>query len=59
VDLDVLEQALAAWDVPGLQVVVVAGGEVLHAGALGARGVDDPAPLTAGTLFDHGSCGKA
>jgi CubicO group peptidase (beta-lactamase class C family) len=50
---------LDEWHVPGLQVTVVADGEVVHAGGLGVRGVDDPAPVARRTLFQHGSCGKA
>lgn len=58
-DLELLEQALPAWQVPGLQVAVVLRGEVLFVGGLGVRGIDDPTPVTAGSLFDHGSSGKA
>lgn len=52
-------EQLDRWHVPGLQLAVVRHGDVLFAGGLGVRGVDDPAPVTASTLFDHGSCGKA
>jgi len=45
--------------VPGMELAVVRGGEAVFAGGVGVRGVDDPAPVSATTLFHHGSCGKA
>ena len=50
---------LDRWHVPGLELAVVRDGDVLFAGGLGVRGVDDPTPVGARTLFRHGSCGKA
>jgi CubicO group peptidase (beta-lactamase class C family) len=49
---------LDRWRVPGLQVAAVQG-EAVYAGGVGVRGVDDPAPVGAETLFHHGSCAKA
>ncbi|HYU66008.1 MAG TPA: serine hydrolase domain-containing protein [Jatrophihabitantaceae bacterium] len=49
---------LDRWQVPGLQVAAVQG-EAIYAGGAGVRGVDDPAPVGARTLFHHGSCAKA
>ncbi len=49
---------LDRWRVPGLQVAAVQG-EAVYAGGAGVRGVDDPAPVGARTLFHHGSCAKA
>ena len=50
---------LARWQVPGLELAVVHGNDVLFAGGLGIRGVEEPEPVAASTLFHHGSCGKA
>ncbi|HET6818257.1 MAG TPA: serine hydrolase [Mycobacteriales bacterium] len=50
---------LDRWHVPGLELAVVRDGEVLFAGGLGVRGVDDATPVGPRTLFRHGSCGKA
>ncbi|MHB8450321.1 MAG: serine hydrolase domain-containing protein [Mycobacteriales bacterium] len=58
-DLEELADECARWQVPGLQVVAAARGEVLIAGGVGVRGVEDPAPVGAQTVFHHGSCGKA
>lgn len=57
--VDDLGKELPRWRVPGLQLTVVRAGEVLFAGGVGVRGVDDPSPVTSATLFHHGSCGKA
>ncbi len=54
-----LEEQLTGWNVPGLELAVVHGGEVAFAGGFGVRGVHDQSPVTATTLFQHGSCGKA
>ncbi|HET6910390.1 MAG TPA: serine hydrolase [Mycobacteriales bacterium] len=45
--------------VPGLELAVVRDGKTVFAGGVGVRGVFDPAPVSATTLFHHGSCGKA
>jgi CubicO group peptidase (beta-lactamase class C family) len=54
-----LEVELPRWQVPGVQVAVVRDGAVLFAGGVGVRDVTTNAPVTAQTMFDHGSCGKA
>lgn len=54
-----LAEQLDRWHVPGAELAVVRDGEVLFAGGVGVRGVDDPAPVGPQTLFHHGSCGKA
>ena len=50
---------LERWHVPGLELAIVRDGEALFTGGLGVRGVADPVPVEATTLFHHGSCGKA
>lgn len=45
--------------IPGLELAVVRDGDVVFAGGIGVRGVDDPHPVSSTTLFHHGSCGKA
>ena len=50
---------LGRWHVPGVELAVVRDGEAQFAGGLGVRGVTDPAPVQATTLFHHGSCSKA
>ena len=57
--LDAVAGELARFHVPGLELAVVNNGEVVHAGGLGVRGLDDSTPVGAATLFHHGSCGKA
>jgi CubicO group peptidase (beta-lactamase class C family) len=57
--LEPIAAELERVHIPGLELAVVAAGEVLHAGGLGQRGISDPAPVTATTRFHHGSCGKA
>ena len=60
---EAVESARRAWDVPGVAVVVVRGGEVAHLKGYGARtrgtnGAKDE-PVTADTLFPLASCTKA
>ena len=50
---------LTVSHVPGMELVVVRGDEVVVAGGVGVRGVEDAAPVGSRTLFQHGSCGKA
>ena len=54
-----LERELTRWTVPAVEIAVVSTdhGEVVD--ALGVRGAEDPSPVSAGTLFHHGSCMKA
>lgn len=53
------ETTLADWNVPGMGLAVVAGGEVVMAEGFGVRQVGRPEPATADTLFGIGSCTKA
>lgn len=57
--LSLLADELTRWHVTGLSIAVVQRGEVVYAGGVGRRHVDDPALVTARTLFHHGSCCKA
>jgi CubicO group peptidase (beta-lactamase class C family) len=57
--LDAVGSELDRWHVPGLELAVVRDGVPSYAGGVGVRGVADPTPVTASTLFHHGSCGKA
>jgi CubicO group peptidase (beta-lactamase class C family) len=57
--LDDIAGELGHFHVPGLELAVVQDGEVVFAGGLGVRGIDDATPVGAGTLFHHGSCSKA
>jgi CubicO group peptidase (beta-lactamase class C family) len=54
-----IESALTAWDVPGIAVGVVAGGEVVLARGFGHRDVAGKLPMTADTLLPIGSATKA
>ncbi|NJL29634.1 MAG: serine hydrolase, partial [Thermoanaerobaculia bacterium] len=55
----VLEQAVADWNVPGLGIAVVAGGEVVFARGFGQRDLERGLPMTPDTLFAIGSTTKA
>ena len=57
--LSQVEEALARERVPGIELAVVHGNDVLFCGGLGIRGVADAEPIGPTTLFHHGSCGKA
>jgi len=54
-----IEQALDDFNVPGLGIAVVAGGEVVYARGFGYRDLDDELPMNADTLFAIGSTTKA
>ena len=56
---DWLESARVAWDVPGIAVVCVRGGEVVSIEARGMRDVEQALPVTPDTLFAIGSSTKA
>lgn len=45
--------------VPGLELAVVRDREPLYAGGIGLARLDGQLPVGPGTLFHHGSCGKA
>jgi CubicO group peptidase (beta-lactamase class C family) len=53
------EEAIKAWDVPGLAVGIVKDGEVIHVRGYGLRDVEKKLPVTPKTLFAIGSCTKA
>ena len=54
-----VNQAITAWEVPGLAIAVVKNGEVILAQGFGMRDVDKKLPVTPKTLFAIGSCTKA
>ncbi len=54
-----VNQALHAWEVPGLAIAVVKNGQVVLARGYGFRDVDKKLPVTPKTLFAIGSCSKA
>jgi CubicO group peptidase (beta-lactamase class C family) len=52
-------KALQDWNVPGLAVAIVKGGEVVYAKGFGYRDVEGRQPVTADTVFSIGSSSKA
>ena len=54
-----VNQALPAWEVPGLAIAVVKNGQVILAKGFGFRDVEKKLPVTPKTLFAIGSCSKA
>jgi CubicO group peptidase (beta-lactamase class C family) len=56
---EVIEQALADFNAPGLGLAVVAGGEVVFARGFGHRDREQDLPMTADSLFAIGSTTKA
>jgi CubicO group peptidase (beta-lactamase class C family) len=54
-----INEAIHAWEVPGLAIAVVKNGEVILADGYGLRDVDKKLPVTPKTLFAIGSCTKA
>jgi len=51
-DLDVvLRQIMARWDVPGLAVGIVQGGDIVYARGLGVRSLATRAPVTLDSMF--------
>lgn len=54
-----IEQALEDFNVPGLGIAVVAGGDVVYTRGFGQRDIDDDLPMTPDTLFAIGSTTKA
>ncbi|HET7531103.1 MAG TPA: serine hydrolase [Mycobacteriales bacterium] len=57
--LATVAEELGRWQVPGLELALVADGTTAYAGGIGTLGTLVPRPVTARTLFQHGSCGKA
>jgi CubicO group peptidase (beta-lactamase class C family) len=54
-----VHQAIADFNVPGLGIAVVAGGEVVYAEGFGFRDVKNELPMTPDSLFAIGSTTKA
>lgn len=52
-------RAAEAFGVPGVQVAVVQGGQVLFAGGFGRRDNERDLPVTEHSVFAHGSTGKS
>lgn len=50
---------LDRWSTPGVELVAIKGGDVLFAGGFGSRRVEADLPVTAASVFAHGSTGKA
>ena len=63
VDIEAVERRLTElmtmYDVPGVGVALISGGEVVYAGGLGVRDTTTGAPVTADTLFAIGSTTKS
>ena len=57
--LDRLPADLDRWHAPGLELAAVHGGEQVLAAGFGNASLDPVSPVSAQTLFHHGSCGKA
>lgn len=53
------DDARRAWSVPGLAVVIVRDGKVVHAAGYGTKRAGKNEPVTADTLFPLASCTKA
>ncbi|MCP4896747.1 MAG: serine hydrolase [bacterium] len=56
---ELVRQAIADFNVPGLGIAVVAGGEVVYAEGFGFRDVESQKPMTPDSLFAIGSTTKA
>jgi CubicO group peptidase (beta-lactamase class C family) len=56
---DYANNAIREWNVPGLAVVVVKDGKVVHSKGYGVREVGKPTPVDAHTLFSIGSISKS
>jgi len=56
---DLVRQAIEDFNVPGLGIAVVAGGEVVYAEGFGHRDVENNLPMTSDSLFAIGSTTKA
>ena len=54
-----LEEVVEQFNVPGLGIAIVAGGEVVYAKGVGYRDIDNKLPMTPDTLFAIGSTTKA
>ncbi|MEM9555471.1 MAG: serine hydrolase [Acidobacteriota bacterium] len=56
---EVIDQAIADFNVPGVGLAVVQGGEVVYAEGFGSRDLESELPMTADSLFAIGSTTKA
>lgn len=56
---NVVKQALEDFNVPGVAIAVVTGGEIVYAEGFGFRDLEAKKPMTADTLFAIGSTTKA
>ncbi len=54
-----VNEAIKAWEVPGVAIAIVKDGEVVLAEGFGLRDVAGKLPVTSKTLFAIGSCTKA
>jgi CubicO group peptidase (beta-lactamase class C family) len=54
-----LNQAMRAWEAPGLAIAVVKNDKVVFAKGYGVRKLGEPAPVTEKTIFAIGSSSKA
>lgn len=55
----IVQEALAAWGVPGASVAIVQGDEVVYIQGFGVKELGNAAPVTADTIFAIGSTTKA
>lgn len=54
-----IDEAMAEWGTPGVAIGIVAEDELVYAGGFGSRGLGDPSPVDADTVFQIGSTTKA
>jgi CubicO group peptidase (beta-lactamase class C family) len=55
----IVQEALHAWQVPGVAVAVVRGDAVVYLKGFGVKALDGPEPVTPDTVFPLASCTKA
>lgn len=56
---DYIQDAMASWQVPGLALAVIQGGEILHLQGYGVRDTETAEPIDGDTLFAIASVSKA
>ena len=54
-----IQDSMASWHCPGVAVVVVKGGEILHQAVYGQRSIEENLPMTADTRFAMASVTKS
>lgn len=54
-----IQDSMASWHCPGVAVVVVKGGEILHQAIYGQRSIEENLPMTADTRFAMASVTKS